>query len=76
MSLSQFLYVLSKPSEAWRGLCLLIVGPEHELTQANAALHILQLLQCQLVYQQPCWLFYTREASHKPAGSAQRYQLA
>lgn len=45
MSLSQLVCVLSKPSEALRGLGLLIVGPEHELSQFNAVLDILQILQ-------------------------------
>lgn len=42
---SQLLCVLSKPSEALRGLGLLIVGPDHELSQSNAVLDILQILQ-------------------------------
>ena len=67
MSLSQFLRVLSEPSEALGGVCLLIVGPEHEVSQSDVVLDILQLLQRQLVHQQPCWLLFSREARRHTA---------
>lgn len=67
MSLSQLVCVLSKPSEALRGLGLLIVGPEHELSQSNAVLDILQILQLKPVHQQPYWLCFAREARRDTA---------